>query len=238
MTVTLHLGDCLEILPTLEAGSVDAVITDPPYGIGYASSRTMRMNGEPRVNDASFGADVFDPRWVALAVPTLCNDGALYAFTRWDVAQSWKQEIESCGLKVHQRIVWDKRHWGMGDLRYYGSQTEDILFASKGAHVLAWEKREGNLWSIWKGYVWSDAGGCQHPTQKPERLISEMITRSCPPGGTVLDPFMGSGTTGVACVQAGRNFIGIEIDPTYYAIAEKRIAEAQLQPALDMGATG
>ena len=73
----------------------------------------------------------------------------------------------------------------------------------------------------------------QHPTQKPLALIKELILSCTLEGDTVLDPFMGSGTTGVACVQTGRNFIGIEIDPAYFAIAEKRIAEAQLQPRLE-----
>ena len=71
-----------------------------------------------------------------------------------------------------------------------------------------------------------------HPTQKPIELMSKIIQDFTKEGDTILDPFMGSGTTGVACVQTGRNFIGIEIDPTYFAIAERRIKEAQMQPTL------
>jgi site-specific DNA-methyltransferase (adenine-specific) len=73
-----------------------------------------------------------------------------------------------------------------------------------------------------------------HKSQKPLNVIVDMIEKFTKPGATILDPFMGSGTTGVACVQTGRNFIGIEIDPTYFAIAERRIQEAQLQPTLPL----
>ena len=74
----------------------------------------------------------------------------------------------------------------------------------------------------------------EHPTQKPLEIIRTWVENSCPEGGIVLDPFMGSGTTGVACVQTGRNFIGIEIEPKYFEIAEKRIAEAQLQMRMEI----
>ena len=74
----------------------------------------------------------------------------------------------------------------------------------------------------------------QHPTEKPVELMKWLIETYTREGDTILDPFMGSGTTGVACVQTGRNFIGIEIDPTYFAIAEKRIKEAQQQPRLEL----
>ena len=74
----------------------------------------------------------------------------------------------------------------------------------------------------------------QHPTQKPLSLIKKLVCEFTNEGDTILDPFMGSGTTGVACVQTGRNFIGIEIDPTYFAIAERRIKEAEAQPRLEI----
>ena len=77
-----------------------------------------------------------------------------------------------------------------------------------------------------------DADGTEHPHQKPVQVIDWLLALASTPGATVFDPFMGSGTTGVACVRTGRNFIGCEIDPTYYAIAQRRIAEAQLQPPL------
>jgi DNA modification methylase len=232
--VTLYHGDCLEILPTLGDGSVDAVVTDPPYGIGYASSRTTRMNGEQRKSNASFGPDDFDASWLPAAARLLKDGGALYIFTRWDVLNRWAEAIAFTGLLVRQCIIWDKSHWGMGDLRYFGSQVEHILFATKGVHKLLWGKRGGNLWNVWKGRVWSD-GFANHPTQKPVELMQKICELSVPVTGIAIDPFMGSGTTGVACMKTGRNFIGIEIERKYYDIAEKRIREAQQQPLLFEG---
>ena len=89
--------------------------------------------------------------------------------------------------------------------------------------------------SVWNYEI---AERCDHMTPKPVKLIENIIKHSSNEGDTILDPFMGSGTTGVACIQTGRNFIGIEIDPTYFAIAEKRIKEAQMQPRLEMYPTG
>jgi site-specific DNA-methyltransferase (adenine-specific) len=226
-------GDCLDVLPTLDAGSVDAVITDPPYGIGYASSRTTRNGGGPRISRASFGEDKYDARWLGDAARVLKDGGALYLFTRWDVAHKWREAIEAAGLTVAQRIVWDKSHWGMGDLRYFGSQVEDVLFAVKGIHRLAWDKRQGNLWKVWRGEVWRD-GFCDHPTQKPVALMQKMVEYSCPVDGVTLDPFMGTGTTGVACYNTGRRFIGIEKAPHYFQVASDRlsIASSQLRMAV------
>jgi site-specific DNA-methyltransferase (adenine-specific) len=228
---TLIHGDCLDVLPTLDTGSVDLIVTDPPYGIGYASSRTTRNGGGPRKSRASFGQDVFNAEWLLDAARMLKDGGALYLCTRWDVIHLWRKAIEDAGLSVAQRLVWDKSHWGMGDLRYFGSQIEDVLFAVKGEHRLLWDKRQGNVWKVWRGEVWRD-GFCDHPTQKPVALMQKAVELSCPVGGVVLDPFMGSGTTGVACLQTGRRFIGIELDAAYFEIARQRLEAASAQTRL------
>ena len=222
-------GDCLEVLPTLAAGSVDAVVTDPPYGIGYASSRTTRMNGEPRKTRANFGQDVFNADWIPDAYRVLSDDAYLYCFTRWDVAHLWRDAFIAAGFKIGQRLVWDKQHWGMGDLRHYGSQTEDVLVVYKGAPAMfaGGAGRRGNLLSFNKMFL--PEGQVDHPTQKPVALMAQFINDSTRPGNLILDPFMGSGTTGVACVQTGRRFIGVELDERYADIARARIAMAAEQ---------
>ena len=221
-------GDCLDVLPTLAAGSIDAVVTDPPYGIGYASSRTTRPDGTPRRKAASFGSDKFDPRWLYDLARLTTPDSMLYCFTRWDMIDRWRIEIEAAGFKVKQRLIWDKRHWKMGDLRYYGSQIEDVLFCVKGTPAMQWPKRSGNLFSS-SSSAYLPEGQYNHPTQKPEVILRQFVKDSTRPGALVLDPFCGSGTTGVACVQTGRRFIGIEIDPGYADIARARIAKAAEQ---------
>ena len=222
-------GDCLEVMRGLDAGSVDAVITDPPYGIGYASSRTTRMNGEPRKTRANFGADVFDADWIPDAYRVLKDDAYLYCFTRWDVAHLWRDAFLAAGFKMGQRLVWDKAHWKMGDLRHYGSQVEDVLVVYKGGPAMfpGGIGRRGNLFRFSSGYL--PEGQVDHPTQKPVALMTQFVNDSTRPGDLILDPFCGSGTTGVACVQTGRRFIGIEIEEGYADIARARIAKAAEQ---------
>ena len=224
--VQLYLGDCLDVLPTLAAGSVDAIVTDPPYGIKYASGRRTRRDGGPRRNGASFGKDEFDPRWIADAYRTMCDDALLYCFTRWDVMGQWRAAFDAAGFKAVQRLVWDKCHWKMGDLRYYGSQTEDVLLVRKGAPPMfpGGKHRRGNIFRFSSGFL--PEGQVDHPTQKPVALVQTFVDDATEQGGVVLDPFMGSGTTGVACVQTGRRFIGIEKEPKYFEIAVKRIEKA------------
>jgi len=224
MTVQLFCGDCLEILPTLEAGSVDAGVLDPPYGIGYKSNRPTYGNRTSR-KPRTFGKDVIGTDWLRETYRVLKNDSVMFVFTRWDVSHIWKDAIEEVGFVVTQRLVWDKSHWGMGDLRYYGDQTEDVLFCRKGRPMMYYPKRRGNIFkTVSKAYY--PEGNFGHPTQKSEQLCRDFILDTTDTGQVVGDWFMGSGTTGVACVQTGRNFIGIEIDPAYYAIAEKRIQDS------------
>lgn len=230
---TVVCADALTFLRGLPDASVDAVITDPPYGIGYESSWTTRNDGSPRIADRSFGADAFDGGWLTEAARILRHGGAVYVFTRWDTAHRWREALLTAGLTVAQRIVWDKSHWGMGDLRYFGSQTEDILFAVKGEHRLNWRCREGNLWNIWKGRVWADVY-TGHPTPKPVDLMAKMIGYSTDPGGVVCDPFIGSGTTCVAAKHLGRHYVGCDIQDKYVEIARRRLAQPFTPPLLPL----
>lgn len=203
--VTLHLGDCLEVMPTLAAGSIDAVITDPPYGIGWeghnGSDREWRILSN---DDGSL-----DLRQI-LAMPCL-----VIAFG----ANCYPEQLPHRG----RWLCWDKRIVEKSD-RMLGSPFE-----------LAWMNKTSGFDRMYRvmhgGVVNADGGNAKrvHPTQKPLTLMKRLILDYTQPGDTVLDPFMGSGTTGVACVKTGRNFIGIEIDPTYYAIAQRRIEQAQMQ---------
>jgi DNA modification methylase len=228
-SAVLYRADCLEVLPTLAAGSVDAVVTDPPYGIGYVSAWQTRLGGGPRKNRASFGEDVFDASWIPDTFRVLRPDALCFCFSRWDVIGKWKGAFEAAGFKAAQRLVWDKCHWKMGDLRFYGSQVEDVLLCRKGTPEIfpGGKGRRGNIFRYSSAFL--PEGQEDHPTQKPVALVAEFVTDGSADGGTILDPFMGSGTTGVACVQTGRKFIGIEISEQYFQIAVKRIQDAQAQ---------
>ena len=217
MSIELHLGDCLDVLPTLAAGSVDAVITDPPW-MDYVTGRYDASEWhEPIVG---MSPDAYLPALYR----ALGDDSALVLWCRWDCFQSHADACGRAGFTVKNCIVWAKPNHTAGDLDgNLGNKHEMAVFAVKGR----WARsggREVNLWN--ESHLFSRARR-DHPTQKPVGLMERAARCVAPMGATVLDPFMGSGTTGVACVQTGRNFIGIEIDPAYFEIAKKRMAEAQ-----------
>lgn len=208
MSVQLYCGDCLEILPTLEAESVDAVVTDPPYGI----KRFEKGFGYTRFR--GYGAETEGLQWDKTpsdeAFGMILSIGTIHVI--WG-ANNFRLPASQCFF------VWDKQ------------QTVDNFASAELAYCdVAGVTSKVFHYSIHK----HNRSEKFHPTQKPIELMAWCLDKArVPEGATVLDPYMGSGTTGVACVQTGRSFIGIEIDPTYYAIAEKRIAEAQMQPRLE-----
>ena len=208
MSVQLYHGDCLEFMRTLPAGSVDAVVTDPPYGIGERwSGEVIGTNGKSR----------------------LWGNGS----NQWDLSISNEEAVLS--LSRYPAIIWGGNFYHLPPVR--GWLSWDKMQTFSGADFeMAWTNLDISP-SIYRlsridGYVNQAKTRKQHPTEKPLPLILWCIERFVPPNATVLDPFMGSGTTGVACVQTGRNFIGCEIDAGYFEIAQRRIALAQKQPML------
>lgn len=226
--ITIWHADCRDVLPTLVPGSVDLVLTDPPYGIGYASAWRTRMDGAPRQHAPSFGEDEFDASWIPDAYRLLRTDRYWYLFTRWDVIDRWRAALEGVGLRICQRLVWDKCHWKMGDLRHYGSQTEDILLLRKGIPSMFQDGngRRGNLFRYSSAFL--PEGQFDHPTQKPESLVRRFIVDGSKSGQVALDPFMGSGTTLRAAKDLGRRAIGIETVEAYCEIAARRLQQAAM----------
>jgi site-specific DNA-methyltransferase (adenine-specific) len=205
--VELWLGDCRDILPTL--GKVDAVVTDPPYGIGW----------KPRVNhqDQPWVDEIdFDIRAITVGRFNLVWGGQYFA-DKLPVSEGW--------------LTWVKRPIDAdfsSDFRSYAT-TE-----------LAWRDwgKARFICHVWDGGM--RAGSAEnrtfcHPSQKPIEVMAWCVRQVPPDAQTILDPFMGSGTTGVACVQLGRKFIGIELDPGYFDIACKRISDELKRPRLDLG---
>jgi DNA modification methylase len=204
---TLYLGDCREILPTLP--KVDAVVTDPPYGI---------------IHKPSHGGSWANTR-IAGDSDTSVRDEVLADFDNVVAFGSWKTPPIA---DAKGAVVWDKGPaFGMGDK----------AFPWKGSWELAYIR--GSLWrgrrdeGVLRGPIvvtWESAGRV-HPHEKPIWLCAHFI-RKAPSAVTILDPFMGSGTTGVAALMLDRKFIGIEIEPRYFDIACRRIEEAWKQPRL------
>ena len=217
MTVELHLGDCLEVMRGMADKSVDAVITDPPYD-------AMTHNGAILKKEINF-KPLSD-------IEPLVNE-------LLRISRGWV--IVFCSLEMlgdYKRVAMES--WvrgGFWDRITNMPQLSGDRPAQAGEGIAIMHRPGRKVWNgggkaaIWRYAV--ERGMKQHPTQKPLAIMKSLAVQFTQEVQTVLDPFMGSGTTGVACVQTGRNFIGIEIDPTYFAIAEKRIAEAQMQPRLE-----
>jgi len=232
MTVELILGDCLEVMRGMADGSVDHIITDPPYderthkgavteretvcqgGVGFLVNG---INFEPLTNQDELVKEFLriSKRWSI-------------SFTTFEDMKLWRDPSWEQGAWVRSG-VWDKVNPAPQFTGDRPSQAcEGIAIMHSQNQRKKWNG--GGHSAIWRYSV--EFGMKEHPTQKPLKLIKKLIVDFSDPGDTILDPFMGSGTTGVACVQTNRNFIGIEIDPDYFAIAERRIKEAQMQPHL------
>lgn len=213
---TLYLGDCRDILPTL--GKVDAVVTDPPYGIG--ADKGAAVGG----TDAS-GRYVRRPKQYDGGWDDTRPDDALLAsiVSAGKLAIVWGGNYFADVLPRSGRwLFWDK----LNSMPSY-SDGEIAWTNIPGAAVKMMAQCNNGLASLQDGGRW-------HPTQKPERVMKWCLG-FVPDAQTILDPFMGSGTTGVAAVQMGRRFIGIEREAKYFDIACKRIEDAQRQGDLFIG---
>jgi len=205
----------------------DAVVTDPPYGIDYVTNhRTWRTHiAKPLANDNHVPIECLS------ALPQILNDGAaVYWFCTEHGIAPFYEAIEELGLKPKRCLVWDKGNWAAGDLEGdWGVQTEYIAWAAYGDHKLR-GSRPSNLLAFNRWVA--AARDVDHPTQKPIDLISFIIEKSSDNGNVIYDPFLGSGTTMVACEQLGRQGRGIEIAPEYCSVSLERMSGLGLVPRL------
>jgi len=202
---TLYLGNCAEILPTLN--NIDSVVTDPPYGMAFQSN--FRLVKHLKIaNDET---------------PELANEvinwaienanHSVYAFGRWDNLYNYP--------KPKSLITWVKNNWSMGDLNHeHARQTEVAFFYNGKTHKFP-KQRPTDVVNF------ARTNNENHPTEKPVGLMQIFVDWT---EGIVLDPFMGSGTTGVACAKMGKTFVGIEQEQKYFDVACKRIELAYAQP--------
>ncbi len=201
---TLYLGDCRDILPTL--GKVDAVVTDPPYGIadkwkggnGHGWSKA-REEGELR--------------------------------NEWDESTPSIETMQAVAAAGKEVIIWGGNYFELPPSRCWLVWSKPERNFSLAEAELAWTNRDNVVRVL--DYARSDPDRL-HPTQKPVGVMRWSIAKT--KGETILDPFMGSGTTGVAAVQMGRKFLGIEREQKYFDIACKRIEDAQRQGDMFIGA--
>ncbi len=250
LTHHLYNEDVLQGIHRLADGSVDLVVADPPYGLGkdYGND-SDKLSGDAYL--------AWSAAWVDAVLPKLKESGSLYLFCTWQYAPELFVLLKQRMTMINE-IIWDRRVPSMGGTtRKYSSVHDNIGFFVRAksyyfdldsvrvpydAETKKARSRprfEGKKW-LEVGYnpkdVWSISRihrqhpeRADHPTQKPLELVERMVLASCPPGGLVLDPFMGSGTTGAASVRHGRAFAGFEINPEYCAAAQQRIDAAHAE---------
>jgi site-specific DNA-methyltransferase (adenine-specific) len=233
---TLYLGNCLELVPLLP--TAHAVISDPPYeshmhaanrGVKVkGSARRIRTDGHANPPPVDF-TSIDGIREKAAEQAVKASRGWVLIFCTPEGVAPWRDALEAAGAKYKRACVWVKPD-SAPQFNGQGPAMGAEMF------VAAWCGRGHSAWN---------GGGrrnvfthpCQppdrtglHPTEKPISLMAELVDLFTAPGQTVLDPFMGSGTTGVACARRGRRFIGVEQDETYFELACKRLRDAYAQP--------
>ncbi|UHC14363.1 site-specific DNA-methyltransferase [Methylobacterium currus] len=234
--VTLYLGDCLSILPTIN--QVDALLTDPPYSSGgmfrgdrMAPAVEKYQSSDYRQLYADFSGDNRDQRsfaywsaiWLGLAREKTLQGGVCAVFTDWRQLPTTTDSIQAGGWIWRGLAVWDKTEAARPQKGRYRNQSEYLVWGSNGPLIEAGPCAPG----VFRYSVASEAK--QHIAGKPTMLLEDLL-QIC--GKTILDPFMGSGSTGVAAVRSGRKFVGCEISPVHFDTACRRISDELKRPRL------
>lgn len=258
-SATLFHGDSLEILGQLPAASIDMIFADPPYFLSNGGSTCKsgkRVSVDKGGWDRSLGIDenhAFNRSWLEACQRVLTPNGTIWVSGTSHVIYSVGFAMQQLGFKQLNEIIWEKPNPPPNlSCRYFTHSTETVLWAArdrKSKHhfdYAAMRVANGGkqMKSVWRMLApgRSEKTHGNHPTQKPLALLSRIVRAACPPGGIVLDPFNGSGTTGVAALAAGRRYVGIERELDYLALSQRRLSETTVtspaaveqQPALQL----
>jgi site-specific DNA-methyltransferase (adenine-specific) len=241
--------DALSGMARLPDASIDLIVADPPYGLGKDYGNDSDKIADKHGVEAYLA---WMEQWIDVALPKLSATGSLYICLTWRYAPEIFVMLKRRMIMLNE-IIWDRRVPSMGgSTRSFTSVHDTIGFFAKqkgyyfdlDAVRIPYdaETKKARSRSIFVGAKWLEIGYNpkdlwsvsrlhrehpereDHPTQKPLEIIERMVKASCPPGGTVLDPFMGSGTTAVAALRTGRHFVGFELNPDYCARIEQRLA--------------
>lgn len=244
--IKLHNGDCFEILKTIDDESIDLIFSDPPYFLS-SNGITCKSGKMESVNKADWDKAIsideihnFNLRWISECRKKLKDNGTIFISGTYHNIYSIGFCLQQLGFKILNDIAWFKINPPPNlSCRYFTHATETIIWAKKNPkskHKFNYQamrnindpavnKQMLSLWKITPPKKDEKKYG-KHPTQKPIALLNRIIEASTDEGDLVLDPFLGSGTTAVACVNYGRSFIGIETDVNYLEIAKLRINDA------------
>jgi site-specific DNA-methyltransferase (adenine-specific) len=221
---TFWLGDCLEVMRNFK--DIDLIVTDPPYIINYKTGHRKDKNHDfcsPIQGDADYE---LISMFIRISQRILKNNSAIYVFCNSTNVDFFQQQLR-LRFSIRNMIIWVKNNWTAGDLEYsYGRQYEIIFLGNKGKKKYN-GKRLSDVWDCRRVVgKWQE-----HQNEKPIALLQQCIKGHSDKGDIVLDPFMGSGTTAIACYNTGRKFIGIEKEKKYFdiAVARYRRETAQLR---------
>ena len=238
--IDLRQGDCLELMKDIPDESIDLVVTDCPYHIVSGGCTNVKRDDEPsgisnRRNaftqkNAKSGKlfdnnDIEFKEWLPDLFRILKNDSHCYIMINARNLKELQQEAENVGFKFQNILIWRKNNATPN--RYYLNNCEFILMLRKGK-----ARNINNMGTKNVLDIPNIIGKKKHPTEKPVELMKILIENSSNKNDVVIDPFMGVGTTGIACKELNRNFIGIELDEKYFEIAKKRIEETEEQLTL------
>ena len=211
MKYDIKQGDCLELMKDIPDESIDLVITDPPYGIGLTPQRiTGKFKGTIVLNDDNL-------EWLDNWIEEIyrISKNIVCVFCGWQKVDVFKQSLEKRFI-CKNILVWDKCWFGIGN--NYRPNYELCILCCKSNFTIK-SKNKSNILR----YKRLNPIDMVHSCEKPIPLIEDLIYELSNEGDTILDPFMGSGSTGIACIHTNRNFIGIELDENYFNIAKDRI---------------
>lgn len=214
-------GDCLDVMKRLPDESIDLIVTDPPYLMNYQSRRRVANEKFRHIHNDVDSHELIS-EYLAECSRILKDNTAIYVFCSWHHIDFFKAEFEH-HFKLKNLIVWNKNNHGSGDLKgAYAPKHELVLYGHKGRSIFR-EKRVPDVIDCAK----IPSLKLTHPTEKPTELLDIFIRNSSDEDALVLDGFAGTGSTGISAIRNKRNFIGIELDPEYVEIGNRRIAEVK-----------
>lgn len=217
----VECGDSLELMAAMKSGSMDAVVTDPPYMIGAISTGDAKSKAGSWVD--LMNAAFWYRAWMAEAWRVLKDGGYLVIFLNWRTLPMLMKACADAKIETSSLAVWDKDWIGPAGPAQLRPTYEMILFCGKGNAKIDNRSQADVIRHKWMA---CHSGQSGHPAQKPVPLLKQIIELVTKPGDVVLDPFCGGGTTGIAAMQCGRRFEGYEGDPEYAALSKERIGNA------------
>ena len=229
--INLINDDCLNIMGGITDNSIDLIVTDVPYKTtarGNAGNSGGMLQKKINMRGQVFAHNNISPKdYLPEIFRVLKESGHCYIMTNHKNLQEMLNVATECGFKFIKSLIWKKDNKIMG--QYYMSQFEYILFFRKGKGVKINHCGTSDILDVPNKKTKDENGKNLHDTEKPVKLMEILIDNSSKEGEVVLDPFMGIGSTGIACKNLGRRFIGIELDQEYYKIAKDRINKAEIK---------